>query len=58
MIKKIDEEISTKFHKIEECAELLEEFDDIDKLRLIFLLENPSDFELDEILEHVRMQLH
>ncbi|CAD8131665.1 unnamed protein product [Paramecium octaurelia] len=57
LINQIDEEIKTKFHKIEECAELLEEFDDIDKLRLIFVLENPNDFELDEILQHVRWQL-
>ncbi|CAD8055849.1 unnamed protein product [Paramecium sonneborni] len=57
LIKKTDDEIKTKFHKIEECAEFLEEFDDIDKLRLIFVLENPNDFELDEILQHVRWQL-
>ncbi|CAD8150637.1 unnamed protein product [Paramecium pentaurelia] len=57
LINQIDEDIKTKFHKIEECAELLEEFDDIDKLRLIFVLENPNDFELDEILQHVRCQL-
>ncbi|CAD8138519.1 unnamed protein product [Paramecium octaurelia] len=57
LINQIDDEIKTKFHKIEECAELLEEFDDIDKLRLIFVLENPNDFELDEILQHVRSQL-
>lgn len=56
-IMELDEQISTKFHKIEECAEFLEELDDFDKLVLMFVYDDPSQFELAEILEHIKLQL-
>ncbi|CAD8064258.1 unnamed protein product [Paramecium sonneborni] len=56
-IQDIDLEISTKFNKIEECAEFLDELDDFDKIILIFVMEDPQDFELPEILENARFQL-
>ncbi|CAD8160420.1 unnamed protein product [Paramecium pentaurelia] len=56
-IQDIDLEISTKFNKIEECAEFLDELDDFDKIILIFVMEDPKDFELPEILENARNQL-
>ncbi|CAD8144998.1 unnamed protein product [Paramecium pentaurelia] len=56
-IQDINLEISTKFNKIEECAEFLDELDDFDKMILIFVMEDPQDFELPEILENARNQL-
>ncbi|CAD8145883.1 unnamed protein product [Paramecium octaurelia] len=56
-IQDINVEISTKFNKIEECAEFLDELDDFDKIILIFVMEDPKDFELPEILENARNQL-
>jgi len=50
-------EISTKFNKIEECAEFLDELDDFDKIILIFVMEDPDTFELTEILENAKFQL-
>ncbi|KAM3132001.1 hypothetical protein pb186bvf_015885 [Paramecium bursaria] len=56
-INELDEQITTKFHKIEECAEFLEELDDFDKLVLMFVYDDPSQFELAEILQNIKLQL-
>jgi hypothetical protein len=53
----LDDEIHMKFSLIQRCADFLDELDDFDKLALLFVYDSPTNFDLEDIMTVISIQM-